>query len=364
MFPKKSVILFAAGWMILALVALPAHASASPPLQTPATVIIESFPIFENQLTVRQAHIAWLAAKDDAEMQTTVAYLLALNGSTTTLVSIHENFRHLQVHVNMADSHRTLDATLQDYRTISQSFRDETAIQMKTSHGIYGSLRQSTQLALETSDKVRSSETQYWNIRRQTDLADFDHRVERAGAMLATLRGNGYEITAAQEKLTEIITMRKELATALITRDNSGIERTHKKIHTVSIGFAQTVRGLRINVSQDTIFRQNIDQGSAVMFRASALNAYLKKNIMNNSSSEHFVSVGTAQLVDATSRLDNGKIEDTKDTLLQFRSTVQSLRDTYRSILIREDLPQPVAQGVLSMAQELDITSARMLVLK
>ncbi|MDO9325066.1 MAG: hypothetical protein Q7T80_08950 [Methanoregula sp.] len=364
MFPKKSVILFAAGWMLLALVALPAHASAASPLQTPATVIIDTFPIFENQLTVRQAHIAWLAAKDDVEMQATLAYLPSVNGTTATLISIHEDFRQLQAHAATADSQETFDALLQDYCGITQSFRKETAIQMKVSHGIYNSLRQSTQSALAASVPVRSAEVHYWEIREQTDLADFDQRVERSGAMLTTLRGNGYEITAAQEKLTEIIAMRNELATTLNTRNNTGIERTRKKIHTASIGFAQTIRGLRINVSQDTIFRQNIEQGSAVMIRASLVNTKLKINGMNNASNERYVSAGTAQLAVAAAQLDNRNLEGAKETLLQFRSTVQSLRDSYRTILIREDLSQPVAQDVLSVAQALDITAARMLALK
>lgn len=364
MFPKKSVILFAAGWMLLALVALPAHASAASSQLTPATVMVDTFPIFENQFTVRQAHIVWLAAKDDEEMQTTIAYLQSINGSTKTLVSVHEDFLHFQELAGMADSQETFEALLKDYREITQSFRDETAIQMKSSHGIYGVLRQSMQSASAKSNRVSSSEDQYWHIRELTEIADFDQRVDQAGNMLIILQGNGYEITAAQEKLTEIIAMRNELSTALSTRDNSGIERTNKKIHAVSIGFAQTVRGLRINESPETIIRQNIDQGNAVMIRANSLNADLKNRGMNYRSAEHFVSAGTSQLADATTRLDNGNIEDAKGSLLQFRSTVQSLRDTYRSILISEDMPQPVAQDVLSMAQALDIMSARMLVMK
>ena len=229
MFQKKSVILFATIWILLAIVALPANASAVTPLQTQATVLIDPLPIFEDQFTVQQAHIAWIASKEDAGMQATLAYIRSINGSTTTLVTIHENFREAHAYAGMADSNESLESFLKDFRTITQSFRDETYVQMKTSRGNPDSLRRSTQSAVAISARVKSSEDQYWGIRKMTVLADFDTWVDHAGAMRAILGGDGYEITTAQEKLTEIITMRNELATALNTRNNTGIEQTDKK---------------------------------------------------------------------------------------------------------------------------------------
>jgi len=363
MFPKKSVILFAAGWMLLVLIALPAHASAIVSQPNPSTVIIETFPIFENQLTVRQAHVAWLAAKEEVGMQATIAYVASINGSATTLSTIHENFRKSQTNVGMADSHEALDAILQDFRGITQSFRDETAVQMKASNGIPGELRASMQSALAASTSMRSLDDQYWDTRKKTDLADFDLRVERAGEMLTAFRSNGYEITAAQEKLKEITTMRNELATSIRTRDNQCIEQTHKKIHASSIGFAQTVRELRMNVSPDYNIRQKIEQGRAMMTRAGMVNADLQTRGLINGSAGTYVATGTTQLAVAATQLDNGNTEGAKATLLQFRTTVQSLRDSYRAVLVKEDLPQTTAQGVLSVAQSLDITAARMLAL-
>ena len=361
MFPKKSVIVFAAGWMLLALVALPAHASAAITPQNPATVIIDTFPSFENQLNIRQAHIAWLAAKEEVGMQATLAYITSVNGSATTLLTIHQNFTKTQRDVGRADSPEALEALLQDFRGITQSFRNETAVQMQASRGNPADLRQSMQLALAASSSVKSSEDQYWDTRTKTDLADFDLRVEQAGDMLETFRSNGYEITAAQEKLTEITTMRNELKTTIRTRDNQGIEQAYKKIHTASIGFAQTVRELRMNVSVDTAIRQKIDLGRAVMTRSGMVNADLQARGMISGSTGTYVATGTTQLAIATTQIDNGNYEGAKATLLQFRDTVQSLRDSYRSVLVKEDLPPTTAQGVLSVAQSLDITSARML---
>jgi hypothetical protein len=99
------------------------------------------------------------------------------------------------------------------------------------------------------------------------------------------------------------------------------------------------------------------------MTRAIMVNEDLKKLGLDNSSAERYVSAGTTQLAVATAQLDQGNTEGAKATLLQFRSTVQSLRDSYRSILVKEDLPQTTAKGVLSVAQSLDVTAARIMVM-
>jgi len=347
--------------MFLAFVALPAHASATVSLQNPSTVVLDTFPIFENQVNVRQAHISWLASKEEAGMQATITYIASINGSTPTLLKLYGTFRQFQLKVSTADSHESLDVILQDFRGITRSFHDETSVQMKASNGTFGDLRESMQSTVAASARVRSFEDTYWQTRETTELADFDLRVDHAEEMLATLRGNGYEITAAQEKLTEITSMRNELTTAFQTRDNSGIEQAHKKIHTASIGFAQTVRGLRVTESPDTNLRQDIEQGRAIMTRAGMVNADLKSRGVITGSIEQYVSAGTTQLTAAAAQSDNGNTESAKATLRQFRTTVQSLRDSYRSTLVKEDLPQTTAQGVLSVAQALDITAARML---
>ena len=346
--------------MLLSVVTLPSDALAGGSRQNPATVTIDTFPIFENQIAVRQAHIAWLAAKEEAGMQATIAYVASVNGSATTLSSIHENFRQSQTGVGQAGSHAALDAILQEFRGIAQAFRDETAVQMKAAEGILHDLRTSVQSALAASASVESLGYQYWHTRETTDLADFDVMTDRAGAMLTEFRRNGYEITTAQEKLTEIITMRNELASALRTRDNPGIEQAHKKIHTASIGFAQSVRDLRVNVPPDAQIRQKIEQGSAVMTRAGMVNTDLTSRGLLTGAAETYVANGTAQLAIAANQLDNGNTEGAKATLLQFRTTVQYLRDSYRMVLVKEDLPQTTAQGVLSVAQALDMTAARM----
>jgi hypothetical protein len=155
--------------------------------------------------------------------------------------------------------------------------------------------------------------------------------------------------------------MHNELETTLRTRDNQGIEQVHTKVHALSIGFAQNVRELRMNVTPDTTIRQMIDLGKAVMTRSGMVNADLESRGMISGSAGTYVATGTAQLSIATTQINNGNDEGAKATLLQFRDTIQALRDSYRSVLVKEDLPPTTAQGILEVAQSLDITSARML---
>jgi hypothetical protein len=92
---KSSLMLFAAGWLLLAFATLPAPASGATTQEpaTPGTVVTETFPLFDDQITVRQAHIAWLAAKEDTGMQATMHYLASANGSAGALSSINRDFR-------------------------------------------------------------------------------------------------------------------------------------------------------------------------------------------------------------------------------------------------------------------------------
>ncbi|MEI8330373.1 MAG: hypothetical protein WCF90_01750 [Methanomicrobiales archaeon] len=81
-----------------------------------------------------------------------------------------------------------------------------------------------------------------------------------------------------------------------------------------------------------------------------------------NHSTERYVTDGTAQLAVASANFDNGNTTTAQENLMQFRSTLQSLRDSYRKILMKEDLSKTTARDVLSMA--LDSTAARLLAMR
>ena len=100
-------------------------------------------------------------------------------------------------------------------------------------------------------------------------------------------------------------------------------------------------------------------RGDGVMTRVKMVNTTLKHHRINCVKLESLAEAGRVQLTAAQDMARSGNRTGTRAALIQFRSTVTSLRDMYRDILIREDLPGETAKGVLSVAQSLDVAAVR-----
>jgi hypothetical protein len=360
MHDKKSLFLFVSCWLLLAVISLPSGASAvSLPSADAGTGSADTFPIMENQFVVRQAHLAYLAVKEEVGMQATIRYIASRNGSTGTLSALMIKTDTSALAISSAGSDTVLDSELETLRGITRQFRQETDLRMKAVNGNPDTLRSGVQTAVEGSSELQLLLDKYWRVRENTELADFDTRISRAQETLGTLSENGHEIAPAQKKLTEIITMRTELATALRTRNNAGIELAHKKIHATSIDYARIVSNLKTAASADTKLGQTIDQGIGVMTRSGMVNANLAHSGVDLDQAEVLVTQGKKQILVAQNQSRNSDPDGANATLLEFRDTLRALRDTYRGILVKEDMPQATAQGVLSVAQSLDITAAQ-----
>jgi len=201
---------------------------------------------------------------------------------------------------------------------------------------------------------------QYWDTRSSTELTDFDQWVGRVSVPVSQLQGSGYEVTTAQEKLTEITAMRSSLAHALWARNDASIEEPRETIHAASIDYETMVRNVKKTGSESEEVRTTIDQSEGVLTRSGMMNADLKSLGINCTQTQRLVETGHYQISMVQTQMKTGNAQGARATLSQFKDTLQSLRDAYREILIREDLPQTTAQGVLSVAQSLDVMSARM----
>jgi hypothetical protein len=358
---KKSILLFVSCWLLLAVISLPSGVSAAtgPQLNDAGTGSSDTFPIMENPFAVRQAQLVYLTVKEEVGMQATIRYIASRNGSTGTLSALMIKTDNSVLATSSAGSDALLDSELENLRGITRSFRQETDLQMRAAHGNPDTLRSEVQSAVDGSPGLQVLLDTYWQVREQTELADFDTRITRAQETLGTLSENGHEIAPAQEKLTEIVIMRTELATALRTRNNAGIELAHKKIHATSIEYARIISNLKTTASADTRLGQTIDQGIGVMTRSGMVNANLAHSGVDLNQADVLVSQGNNQILTAQNLSRNNDGEGARASLLEFRDTLMALRDTYRGILVKEDLPQATAQGVLSVAQSLDITAAQ-----
>jgi hypothetical protein len=358
---KKSVLLFVSCWLLLVVISLPSGASAAsgPQISGTGTGSSDTFPLIEDQFAVRQAHLVYLAVKEEVGMQNTIRYIASRNGSTGILSDLMVRTGTSALAISSAGSDTVLDSELENLRGITRLFRQETDLQMKTIDGNPDELRAEVQSAVESSSRLQLLLNRYWQVRENTELADFDQHVSKAQETLGTLMENGHEITPAQEKLEEIVTMRTELATALRTRNNAGIELAHKKIHATSIEYAQIISNLRATASTDTRLGQTIDQGIGVMTRSGMVNVNLNHGRTDTTRAEKLVAQGKIQILAAQTLSRDSDVDGARASLLEFQNTLRDLRDTYRGILVNEDLPQATAQGVLSVAQSLDITAAQ-----
>jgi hypothetical protein len=357
----RSLFLFVSCWLLLAVLTLPSGASAAGVPQTPAAVSepADTFPIIDNPFAVRQAHLVYLAAKEETGMEATISYLSARGGSTGTLSTLRERAGTSIHQLGTAGSDAALDAELENLRGTTRLFREETDRQMKITGGDPQVLRSGIASAVAGNSELTLLMDRYWKIRKSTGLADFDLRMNRARGTLTTLSENGHEITPAQNKLEEIVALRAELAGALQSRNDAGIELAHKKIHAASVEYARMISSTKTRASSDTRVAQTIDECSGVMTRSGMVNARLSQSGVETDRADELVTQGTIRILAAKNQSRASDPEGAKASLRNLKGTLLSLRDTYRTILAREDLPVETAQDVLSAAQSLGTTAAR-----
>jgi hypothetical protein len=191
-------------------------------------------------------------------------------------------------------------------------------------------------------------------------LSDFDQWVQQAGSTMTQLGENGYETSSAQEKLTEITTMRSTLEKAFLERNDAGIDQARKTIHDATVAYAQDVRAAKKIVPEREREGNLLDQGEAVLTRSGMMNANLTFLGIDCAKTRALVGTGHARIATTLVQVHAGDVRGARTTLAQLNETVRALRDDYRGILVREDLPQTTARGVLSVAQSLDMMSVRL----
>jgi hypothetical protein len=105
--------------------------------------------------------------------------------------------------------------------------------------------------------------------------------------------------------------------------------------------------------------REILARSEGVMTRVRMVNAMLRHQGIDCSGLDSLTGTGLVQLTAVQGMVEAGNRSGTRSALARFRTTATLLCDSYREILVREDLPGDTAQGVLSVAQSLDVTAVR-----
>jgi hypothetical protein len=174
-----------------------------------------------------------------------------------------------------------------------------------------------------------------------------------------TKSGRNHEITPAQENEPERSTLPELLTGAGRSGCNAGITPACPALCTsISPGIRRISSPMNprppVYPVGDTLARSD-----GVMTRVRMVNAMLRHLRIDCTELDALAGTGTIQLAAAQAMILAGNPAGMRSALSQFRETVTLLRDAYRRVLIREDLPTETARGVLSIAQSLDVTAVQ-----
>ena len=221
----------------------------------PGAVAAGEYPILDNQMETRHAHITWTLTIQEISMEAVVDYVdeVSEGNGTATLSAILTEFRSKMAEVGSYTTHIGLNNFLRDLKDTTTSFRTESRSRMNDydGKGIVLLIRIAERLA-DSQGRLDSLRNQYWATRKANVLQNFDIRVERAQTVLDRLTERDYDTSATQAELDEIKTLRSDLEAALDAMDNVRILEVSLDAIERSIALAQTIRDARAgNVFDD-----------------------------------------------------------------------------------------------------------------
>jgi hypothetical protein len=197
----------------------------------------------EDQSAIREAYLLWLAAKQEAGMKATILYISSVNGSTAKLVTVYNCFRST-ADLLSAHAGNNPENALQEFRDLTQQFKEEVHAQMIRAGGSDEELFTAVHRATESDAGVKASEDAYWRIRMEAEPASFDRYVGESAAILAALREYGYDTTAAEESLEQVAALRGDFVSALQSQNYDRAEIIREKIDGAAAGFEAIVRNI------------------------------------------------------------------------------------------------------------------------
>jgi hypothetical protein len=329
-------------------------------LALPAAAVDTTYPILDNQVTVRQAHLAWQAAVYETKMQATIDYLASLSGDTARLSSILSQFQSEAGQVSSVNTHVGLNTLLRELSDLVRQFKAETRIQLVATKGKPAELLAKIDEAVKNNPELATLEANYWSERETDRLENHRIRVDRAQKVLDALKGRGYDTGAAQATLDQIRGMERELADALASRDNARIQAVNRAIADLWRTLIQQVRDLQVQVPEGSRVSYWIHVGERIMGRVDLINNDLETLGVDTSTLDPLITAAKGDLSAARSASSSGDLAGAKTYLQAFREDLKDLRDAYRSLLSVGAVTGKAAESVESLAAALDSTITQM----
>jgi hypothetical protein len=349
--PMKFRYVFGIAILIFGFLAIPVNATAE-----------RSFSVLDNQVQVRQAHLAWKAAEQESGMQAAIKYIDSLDGADTAkLTALYREFVTTADTIGSLDTHAGLNAAIRRLIQGGVEFRLEATTQMVAGKGSWSDLRAAIRAGLE-NDKTKfdALELAYWNIRVSLTLENFQTRVDRAQQVLDALKTKGYITAQPQSTLDAIKVKKGELQAALESRDTDRIRILWTEIHDLSRQLAAQVKDLQIKVPGEKKVQFWINVGDRAIERAGQTMNDLDRLGIDTSSLKPVLGAAKDDLQAAQNAFTAGDLVTAEQALRELRSDLKDLAGMYRKLVKDENLFGKTLKEIRSVAGALDSTADQM----
>ena len=337
---KKAVIL-----LLLASCLLPGVATAS------------EYPVLDNQVETRQAHLKWLLTLQEVSMEAVVEYIeeISEGKGTSELGDILAEFSEAAEDVESYTTHVGLNNFIRGLKDVTRSFSSETRSRMSEYDGkaLVLVVRIGEKIA-ENQDQLDALKDHYWADREENVLENFDIRVERAQGVLDVLEERGYDVSEAQDKLDEISALRGDLQSALEERDGLEILEASLDALELSRELAEIVWNLQVEVPPSRIVKHWMNVGQRVVERCDVIIDELESLGLDTEGLEAIHGEAEHHLAEIQTRLEGGDIEGAVDALRELKDDMLELCNAYLDLVFPEGVPDELEEAMGALAERLE----------
>jgi hypothetical protein len=322
----------------------------------PACATDTTFPVLDNQVAVRQAHLAWKIAEQESGMQSAIGYIGTLEGADTSKLSaIESEFSSIASTVGSLDTHAGLNSVVHKLVQKGIEFRLEGVRQMVAGKGSWTDLRAAISAGLDRdAAAIDALELAYRNTRTDLTLENFHTRVDRAQKVLDALKAKGYDTAPAQATLDAIRAKEAALKAALESQDTDQVRTVWAELNDLSKQLAAQVKDLQVQVPQEKKIRFWIGVGTRAVDRAGQVIGDLERLGIDTSTLEPVLDKARNHLKVAQDAAASGDLTGAQLALSDLRTDFRDLAGAYRDLAGKEKLTGKSLREARSMAGALD----------
>jgi len=319
-------------------------------------VTADEYPVLDNQVKNRQAHLGWILKLQEITMEAVVDYIdeISEGEGISELKQLLAEFIEERKEIESFTTHVGLNNYLRGLKDITVNFRIETRSQMKEYDGkVVALLIRIGEKIEENQDQLDALKDHYWETRKENMLENFDIRVERALNVIYTLEERGYDVSDAKIKLDEIKALRSELEAALNNRNNLEILDVSLDALELSKELVEIIRNLQVEIPPIRILHHWVNIGGRVIERTSVIIDELKSLGLETENLEKIHNEAESHQAEAETKLNEADYDGTVKALRNLKDSLIELRNAYVDLVFPEGFPHELEDAMDTMGEKL-----------